>query len=137
MNLQKLTFQAWLDPRNMKMFAPAQKIRSLRLVTTTRADFRMLEADALNRISQLDVDAEVVRVQLELVVGREPAVLLHVHRQRRDRTVERQLPVAIAARDAVSKETVQGVQRSAAMDPEQRTGRVRGLSRHYNATSDV
>jgi hypothetical protein len=34
-NLQKLTFQAWLEPRNMKMLAPAQKIRSFRLVMTT------------------------------------------------------------------------------------------------------
>ena len=33
--LQKLTFQAWLEPRNMKMLAPAQKMRSLRLDTTT------------------------------------------------------------------------------------------------------
>jgi hypothetical protein len=34
-NLQKFTFHAWLDPRSMKMFAPAQKIRSFRLVTMT------------------------------------------------------------------------------------------------------
>ena len=34
-NLQKLTFHACVEPRSMKMFAPAQKIRSLRLVMTT------------------------------------------------------------------------------------------------------
>ena len=34
-NLQKFTFHAWLDPRSMKMFAPAQKMRSFRLVMTT------------------------------------------------------------------------------------------------------
>ena len=34
-NLQKLTFQAWEAPRSMKMFAPAQKTRSFRLVMTT------------------------------------------------------------------------------------------------------
>ena len=34
-NLQKLTFQGWVELRSMKMFAPAQKIRSFRLVTTT------------------------------------------------------------------------------------------------------
>ena len=33
--LQKFTFQAWLEPRSMKMLAPAQKIRSFRLVMTT------------------------------------------------------------------------------------------------------
>ena len=34
-NLQKFTFHACVEPRNMKMFAPAQKIRSFRLVMTT------------------------------------------------------------------------------------------------------
>ena len=52
------------------MLAPAQKIRSFRLVMTTTRDFRVLEADALDGVGELDVDAEIVRVQLELVVGR-------------------------------------------------------------------
>ncbi len=34
-NLQRLTFQAWLDTPSMKMLAPEQKMRSLPLVTTT------------------------------------------------------------------------------------------------------
>ena len=34
-NLQKLTFQAWLDRPSMKMLAPEQKVRSRALVTTT------------------------------------------------------------------------------------------------------
>ena len=34
-NLQKFTFHACVEPRSMKMFAPAQKIRSFRLVMTT------------------------------------------------------------------------------------------------------
>ena len=34
-NLQKFTFQAWLDRPSMKMFAPEQKMRSFRLVTIT------------------------------------------------------------------------------------------------------
>ena len=34
-NLQKLTFHACVDPRSMKMLAPAQKIRSFALVITT------------------------------------------------------------------------------------------------------
>jgi hypothetical protein len=34
-NLQKFTFHACDELRSMKMFAPAQKIRSFRLVTTT------------------------------------------------------------------------------------------------------
>ena len=34
-NLQKFTFQAWLDVPSMKMFAPEQNTRSRPLVTTT------------------------------------------------------------------------------------------------------
>ncbi|MNF15656.1 hypothetical protein D3C80_2183590 [compost metagenome] len=34
-NLQKFTFQAWLDTPSMKIFAPEQKILSLPLVTIT------------------------------------------------------------------------------------------------------
>src|SRR6218665_188364 len=34
-NLQKLTFQAWLERPSMKMFAPEQKMRSLALVMMT------------------------------------------------------------------------------------------------------
>ena len=58
-------------------------------------DLGMLEADALDGVGELDVDAEIVRVQLQPVVGREAGVLLHVHRQRRDGAVERQLPVDV------------------------------------------
>ena len=65
-NLQKFTFHAWLDRPSMKMLAPEQKTRSLALVTTTRAHFGMLEADAVERVVQLDVDAEVVQLSLSL-----------------------------------------------------------------------
>ena len=34
-NLQKFTFHAWVDKPSMKMFAPEQKMRSRKLVTTT------------------------------------------------------------------------------------------------------
>ena len=44
----------------------------------------MLEADALNRVGELDVDAEVVGIELEPVVRRQPRVFLYVHRQRRN-----------------------------------------------------
>ena len=64
-NLQKFTFHACVEPRSMKMLAPAQKIRSFRLVMTTARTSGMLEADALDRVGELDVDAEVVGVQLE------------------------------------------------------------------------
>ena len=86
-NLQKFTLKPWLDPPSMKMLAPAQNTRSLRLVMTTAADFGMFEADALNGVGELDVDAEVVGVELEAVVVAKAAVLAHVHAECRDRTV--------------------------------------------------
>ena len=59
-------------------------------------DFGVLEADALQGVGELDVDGEVVRVQLQPVLGRQPRVLAHVHRQRGDGAVEGQLPVLVA-----------------------------------------
>ena len=63
-----------------------------------RAHLRVLEADALHRVVQLDVDAQVVAVELELVAGTQAGVLVEVGRQRRDRALERQLPVTVARR---------------------------------------
>ncbi len=94
-NLQKFTFQPWLDSRSIMMFAPAQKIRSLRLVDHHDSGFRMLEANPLQRVGQLDIDAEIVGIQLETVSGRQPGVFLHVHRQRGDRAVELQPPMLV------------------------------------------
>jgi hypothetical protein len=76
------------------MFAPAQKIRSLSDVTMT--DLRVLEADSLDGVGELDVDAEIVGIELQLIVRREAGVLAHVHGQRGDGAIERQLPVLIA-----------------------------------------
>ena len=65
----------------------------------------MFEADPLDGIRQLDVDPQIVRVELQAVVGPETAVFLDVHRQRRDSAVERQLPVHDNSRDSRSKST--------------------------------
>ena len=70
---------------SMKMLAPEQNMRSLRAGDDHGAHFGMLEADALQRVVQLDVDAEVVGIELELVAGPDAAVLVDVHRERRDR----------------------------------------------------
>ncbi len=62
-------------------------------------DLGVLEAQPLQRVGKLDVDAEIVRVELELVVGgTEAGILLDVHGQRRDRAVDRELPVLVAIR---------------------------------------
>ena len=58
----------------------------------------MFEADAVQRIRKLDVDAEIVGIELELVAGLQALVLVHIHRERRHRTVEREAPVAVALR---------------------------------------
>src|SRR5713101_2088370 len=60
------------------------------------ADFRMLEADALQRVMQLDIDAEVVGVELELVTGTDAAVFRDVHGERGDGTVESEAPMLVA-----------------------------------------
>jgi hypothetical protein len=67
-------------------------------------DFRVLEADALNRVGKLDVDAEVVGIELEAIVGQEPRIFLYVHRQGRDWPVEGELPVFVAFRGGVERD---------------------------------
>ena len=59
---------------------------------------RVLEANPLQRIVQFDVDAEIVRIQLQLVSRTQPACLVDVHHQRGDRAVDLQLPVTVSRR---------------------------------------
>jgi len=60
------------------------------------ANFRALEADALQGVGELDVDAQIVGVELELVAGPNRCVFGDIHRQRRDRALERQAPMPVA-----------------------------------------
>src|SRR4029078_10465239 len=60
------------------------------------AHLRLLEAEALEGVVELDVDAEVVRVQLELVAGADAAVFVAVHRDGGDGAVDGDFPVAVA-----------------------------------------
>src|SRR5207249_3039562 len=62
------------------------------------ADLRVLEAEPLDRVVELDVHTEVVRVELQLVPRPEPTVLPHVHRERGDGPVEGELPVLVPRR---------------------------------------
>ena len=97
-NLQKLTLWAWLAPASMRMLAPAQNTRGLAERSSTTRTCGMLEAEALEGVGQLDVDAEVVGVELELVAFEQAALLVHVHGERRDVAVDRELPMPIARR---------------------------------------
>ena len=58
----------------------------------------MLEPQPLHRVGKLDVDAEVVGVELELVAGREAAGLVDIELQGGDPVVDAQAPVAVAIR---------------------------------------
>ncbi|MCY1544674.1 hypothetical protein D9M68_805730 [compost metagenome] len=59
------------------------------------AHFRVLEADAVERVVQLDVHAQVVAVELELVAGADAAVFRDVEREARNGAVEAQRPMAV------------------------------------------
>ncbi len=56
----------------------------------------MFEAQPLHGVSEFDIDAEIVGIQLELIAFKQPAILIDVHRQRRDLAVDIKLPMAVA-----------------------------------------
>ena len=80
----------------MRMLAPAQNTRSLPDLSTTTFTSGMLEAQPLHGVGELDVDAQVVGVELELIALEQAGVLVDVHDQLGDVAVEFQLPVAVA-----------------------------------------
>ena len=55
----------------------------------------MLEAEPIHGVVELDIDAQVVGIKLQLVAWREAAAFVHVHRERRDRPGEAQAPMPI------------------------------------------
>ena len=63
--------------------------------------FRVLEAQALQRIGEFDVDAEVVGVELELVALKQRRILVDVHDQVGDFAVELELPVLVSLRGTI------------------------------------
>src|SRR5439155_18328351 len=73
----------------------------LEAVNHDRVHLGVLETDTLDGVGELDIDAEIVRVQLQAVVWREPGVFADVHRQGGDRAVEGELPVPVAVRVGV------------------------------------
>ena len=61
-----------------------------------RAHFRVFEAQALDGVGQFDVDAEVVGIELQFVAIEQPAGLVDIHDEVRDRAVRLDPPVAVA-----------------------------------------
>ena len=58
--------------------------------------FGVLKSYSLKGIMQFDVDAEVIRIQLELVAWTDTCVFLDVHRKSRHPIFNRQFPMSIA-----------------------------------------
>ncbi len=58
----------------------------------------MLEAQPFDRVGKLDVDAEIVGIELELVALEQAGLLIDVHHQRGDVAVEIQLPMPVPRR---------------------------------------
>ena len=61
----------------------------------------MLETDALHRVMQFHVHAQVVGIQLELVARFQAAILVDIEGQGRDIAIDVQLPMLVRARVAV------------------------------------
>ena len=75
-------------------------MRSLPLVKTRAFTSGCSKRMRVQRVGELDVDAEVVRVELERVAGAQALVLAHVHDEARDGAAvlgrELEPPVAVA-----------------------------------------
>ncbi len=60
-----------------------------------RAHLRMLEAQPLQRVGELDIDAEIVGIQFQIVAFEQAGLLVDVHRQPRHIAVDGELPMAV------------------------------------------
>ena len=96
MNLQKFTFQPWLELAEHHDVRAGAEHPLLQAGDHDGVDLGMLEADALQGVRELDIDPEIVRIELQAVVGRQAGVFLDVHRQGRDRPVDGQGPMFVA-----------------------------------------
>jgi hypothetical protein len=68
----------------------------------------VLEAQPLHGVVELDVDAEVVGIELELDPVEQAAGLIDIHDERRDLAVEFEAPMAVAARLGLEVDRVHG-----------------------------
>jgi hypothetical protein len=62
-----------------------------------RPHLRVLEAQPLHRVGELDVDREVIGIELELIVRTEPARGVHVHDEKGDLAIHLDPPMAVTA----------------------------------------
>ena len=95
------------------------------------AHLGVLEAQPLDGVVELDVDAEVVAVELQLVVVAQPGLRRDPQRERGDRGVDRQLPVAVRRRLGVERDVL-GRRSSARLD-----GRPPSARRYVKTLSNI
>src|SRR2546430_7145918 len=63
----------------------------------------MFKPNSLQRVMKLNVHAQVIRIQLQLVPGPQSRILIHIHQQRRHAPIHLQLPVPVAFRHRVKQ----------------------------------
>jgi hypothetical protein len=61
----------------------------------------VLEAEALDRVVELDVHAQVVGVELQLVAGDQATLLVHVHGEGGKRAVGGKSPMTVPVRGSL------------------------------------
>ena len=80
------------------------------------ADFGVLEPQPLHGVCQLNIDAKIVGIQLQLVAAQQRRIGIDIHRQRGDGTIERQFPVLVAAGVGLEVDHARWFRTKAAMD---------------------
>ena len=95
MNLQKLTLWAWVATASMRMFAPAQKTRSLADAARRRPTSGCSKRMPLHDVGEFDIDAEIVGIELQLVAFEQAALFVDIHIERCDVAVVGDAPMAV------------------------------------------
>ncbi len=63
-----------------------------------RLDFRVLEAQPLDGVVELDVDAEIVGIELQLIPFEQARRLIDIHDEFGNLTIKGEFPMAVARR---------------------------------------
>ena len=102
-NLQKFTFHGCERLGEHPDVGARAEVAVLRAGDDDRAHPGVLEAQPLGGVVELDVDAQVVAVHLQLVARHDAAVLGDVQPQVGDLPVDVELPVPVAGRVRVER----------------------------------
>src|SRR2546422_3832893 len=77
---------------------PRTKNAVLRASDDDRTNLRMFKSNALKRIMQLDIHAEIVGIQFQFVSRADSTVFGDIHRQRGYSSVKRETPMIVSRR---------------------------------------